>query len=74
MTLEVRGEGTKEVGGGEVGVMVIDSAANEGVVVRIMKGRIITHIPATETSAPTHLSNEPETSYIFFKHFNKINQ
>lgn len=67
--------GTKEVGGGEVGVMLIDSAANEGVEVRTMKGRILTHMPATETSAPTHLLfNEPETGYIFLKHFNKINQ
>lgn len=69
VTLEVRG-GTKEVGGEEVGVMLTDSAADEGVVVRTMKRRILAHMSATETSAPTHLlSNEPETGYIFFKTF-----
>lgn len=66
VTLEVRG-GTEEVGGEEVGVMLTDSAADEGVVVRTMKGRILTHMSATETSVPTDLlSNEPETGYIFF--------
>lgn len=51
-------------------VILTDSAANEGVVVRRVKGSFATYIPAAEISAPTLtliylFSNEPGTGYIF---------
>ena len=54
---------TKEAGGGEVKVMLMDSAANEGVVMRKVKGRwfpprCVSRTGAAETSTLSHCNSE----------------
>lgn len=54
---------TKEAGGGEVKVMLMDSAANEGVVMRKVKGRwfpprCVSRTGAAETSTRSHCNLE----------------